>query len=218
VASTRFNHQKVAYLSFDDGPVKNTEVILNMLKRYHIRATFFVIGKPTRYGIRMYRRMVREGHAIGHHTYSHRYDLIYSSVHAFLKDFQRLESLLLRVTGQKVKIMRFPGGTDNYSSLIYGGKKVMPRLVTLFRKRGYRFFDWNVDSGDAEKPPKSRKEIIQNVLKGCANKRRVIILFHDYNSATPKALPVIIRELRRQGFRFNILSKTSFGFQLKVRG
>jgi peptidoglycan/xylan/chitin deacetylase (PgdA/CDA1 family) len=207
--------KKIAYLTFDDGPLRYTEAILNQLGRYGVKATFFVVGNSTPYGIQMYRRMVREGHAIGNHTYSHEFTSIYSSVPAFLKDFQQLESFLQRLTKKKPAIFRFPGGTNNKTSRKYGSKRLMSALTSVMTRKGYRYFDWNVDSGDAEKPKKTAKALIRNVLQGCKHKRKIIVLFHDFNKATPSALPAIIKDLKQQGFLFRTLSKKSFYCQFK---
>lgn len=151
---------KIAYLTFDDGPLSHTEAILNALKFHRVKATFFVIGNLSQYGTRMYRRMVQEGHKIGNHTFSHRYAVIYSSVAAFLKDFYRLDAHLKNVTGQKIKIMRFPGGTNNTSSRKYGERHLMSNLASIMKSKGYRYFHWNVDSGDAKNPLPNREAIV----------------------------------------------------------
>ncbi len=83
--------RRVAYLTFDDGPSKNTPKVLDILAEEKAVATFFVIGNDTEFGHRMYRRILAEGHALGNHTYSHDYSRIYTSQEDFLKDFYKLE-------------------------------------------------------------------------------------------------------------------------------
>lgn len=158
----------------------------------------------------MYKRMVQEGHAIGNHTFSHNYPVIYSSAPAFLKDFRKLESLLQRSVHVKPKIFRFPGGSQNVMSQKYGNKSLMQKVTQVLTGRGYRYFDWNVESGDSKIPRPSTEAMIRNVLTGSKNKRRIIVLFHDFNPNTPLCLPAVIKGLRRQGFIFRALSKNSF--------
>lgn len=158
----------------------------------------------------MYKRIVREGHAIGNHTFSHHYPLIYSSVPAFLKDLRKLESLLQRSVHVKPKIFRFPGGSRNAVSQKYGKKSLMRKLTQVIKGRGYGYFDWNVESGDSRIPRPSMEAMIRNVLNGSKNKRKIIVLFHDFNPNTPECLPAVIKGLRRQGFIFRALSINSF--------
>ncbi|WP_054972601.1 polysaccharide deacetylase family protein [Paenibacillus sp. A3] len=205
---------RVAFLTFDDGPLRNTGVILDLLRQHRVKATFFVVGNPARYAIRLYRRMVREGHAIGNHSFTHDYRLIYRSVDDYVRDFRRLESFLVRVTGKRpAPILRFPGGTSNRVSRKYGGRRLMPLLVKRMREAGYRHYDWNVDSDDAEKPPPTAGTIVRKVLEGSRFKRRAVILFHDFNQTSLEALPAVIQGLKRNGFTFCTLSKVSFRCQ-----
>ena len=63
-------------MTFDDGPSKNTMQILDILKKYNIKATFFVNGKEDEFSLKVYERIIKEGHNLGNHTYSHEYDYI----------------------------------------------------------------------------------------------------------------------------------------------
>ena len=70
---------KKVYLTFDDGPSSNTDQILDILKDYDVKATFFVVGKTDERSVKAYQRIVEEGHTLAMHSYSHRYDEIYES-------------------------------------------------------------------------------------------------------------------------------------------
>lgn len=205
---------KTAFLTFDDGPLRYTEDILNVLQRHHVKATFFVTGSKTKYGLQMYKRIVRNRHAIGNHTYSHDYRYIYSSVHHFKKDFYRLENLLRRSVKIKSRIFRFPGGSNNKVSHRYGGKQIMPKIIAEMNRLGYKYIDWNVDSNDCKMPRRTPDAITRRVLRECRRKREAIIIFHDFSKSTVTALPAIIRGLKEQGFTFGKLSRTSGSFQL----
>ena len=76
--------KKRVYLTFDDGPSNNTEEILDILNKYDVKATFFVVGNTSEHGQELLKRIVSEGHSVGLHSYSHKYASIYDSEDAFL--------------------------------------------------------------------------------------------------------------------------------------
>ena len=100
---------KVAYLTFDDGPSINTIKILNILDQYQVKATFFVIGNEEGYADKSYQEIIKRGHTLALHSYSHDYNLIYRSKNDFFKDLKRLELLLGDKYGAKTNIVRIPG-------------------------------------------------------------------------------------------------------------
>ncbi|WP_181153250.1 polysaccharide deacetylase family protein [Paenibacillus sp. AR247] len=205
---------KVAYLTFDDGPSKNTKQILDILRRYGIKGTFFVLGKETPYGLNMYRKIISQGHVLGNHTYSHDYAKIYASKKGFFQDFDRLERLLIKSVGFKPRLFRFPGGSNN--RLI--PKKRSPSLIRSIKaelkSRKYRYCDWTIDSLDSYPIRLSPRQISDHVLNESRISSSCIILFHDFADNSTAALPVIIEGLRRQGFRFGVLSLKSYNFQI----
>lgn len=97
------------YLTFDDGPSKYTEEILDILDDYDVKATFFVLGKETEYSVKMLQEIARRGHTIGMHSYSHKYADVYRSVEDFSADFYRIYSYILENTGIQSTCYRFPG-------------------------------------------------------------------------------------------------------------
>lgn len=205
---------KVVYLTFDDGPSENTLKILEILDLYGIKATFFVVGRDSKFHENIYQQIAAGGHAIGNHTYSHDYSRIYSSIDAFKQDFYALENLLVRIIGYKPDIFRFPGGSNNQINLRTGSRSLMPRLAEEMLTAGYQFFDWNVDSRDAAEYLQASDIIINSVIKGATTKDQAIILMHDapVKTTTVKALPEIIVGLSHRGFRFKYLTKESFPY------
>lgn len=203
---------KRAYLTFDDGPSANTAKILDILKEYDIKATFFVIGSETEANKKLYKRIVEEGHAIGNHTYTHNYSKIYKSVEAFMEDLKKLEDLLDEVAGVRPNIIRFPGGSKNGVSTRAGGSNLMNNLIAHLKEEGYQYFDWNVSSKDASAVTQDKKIIINSVLEGVQGKKDAIILFHDNapKTTTVQALPEIIESLQSKGYSFEVLSKDSY--------
>ena len=102
------SNDNVIYLTFDDGPSRNTIDILNILDKYNIKATFFVTGNESEQGIAVLKEIVKRGHTIGVHSYSHDYKKIYSNVDAFLDDFYKAFDYVYKNTGVKPTIFRFP--------------------------------------------------------------------------------------------------------------
>lgn len=90
---------KKVYLTFDDGPSKETEKILDILKKRQVKATFFSIGRDDAFSKKMYQRIVKEGHTLGMHSYSHQYKEIYQSMDAFQADYERISNCLTAATG-----------------------------------------------------------------------------------------------------------------------
>lgn len=203
---------KVVYLTFDDGPSKNTLNILNILDRYNIKATFFVNGSTSQLGINAYKAITDRGHAIGNHTYSHNYSKIYKSVEDFAEDFNKLQTLLHSSVGVKPKIVRLPGGSNNSISCKYGGATLMMEISKYLLNNGYTYFDWNIDSTDASVKLQSKAKIINSVLNKSKNKSSLIILLHDNSvkTTTVEALPEIIEGLINQGFEFRSLSPNEY--------
>jgi len=197
---------KVCYLTFDDGPnVQNTTKILDTLKKNNAKATFFVIYREGADAEALYKRIVNEGHTIAVHTASHNYNQIYSSVAAYLADFEKISSHIEKITGVKPEIFRFPGGSINtYNVAVYH------EIIAEMLRRGYTYYDWNVSSGDASASWVSVKSITNNVVSGCSRQNQPIVLMHDGtgHGNTADAVPEIIKQLKTQGFSFEGLDKT----------
>lgn len=204
---------KTCYLTFDDGPSDNTLKILKILKKYDAKATFFVIGRAK---LNYLPKIAKEGHAIGLHSNTHDYSYIYKSTANYFKDLEAISKKVEKQTGVRSMVMRFPGGSDNTVSKNYC-KGVMTKLTNQVKIKGYAYFDWNVDSGDAS-GSLSASKIAQNVIQGAKNKTSICVLMHDTASKTTTvdALPAIIEGLAAQGYTFQPLTKDSYGYHHKV--
>ena len=181
------------YLTFDDGPSIYTDQILDVLKEYHVKATFFVVGKTEARYEAVYRRIVDEGHTLGMHSFSHKYNEIYASEEAFAADLEALRSFLKEKTGVECRFSRFPGGSSNTVSNVD-----MNRLITYLNEQGITYFDWNISSGDATSGYISKNRIIQNCTESLANYETAVILLHDSGEReeTVKALPELIEKIQ----------------------
>ncbi len=206
---------KVCYLTFDDGPSDNTLKILKILKKYDAKATFFVIGSNSKF--EYLPKIDKAGHAIGLHSNSHEYGKIYKSRKAFFDDINTLAKKIEKKVGLKPMIMRFPGGSNNTISKQYR-KGIMSDLTTQVKIKGYAYFDWNVDSGDASGHNVSPSRIKNNVLTQAKNKNSICVLMHDTaaKSTTVKALPSILDGLKKQGYKFEVLTEETYGYHYKV--
>lgn len=189
---------KKAYLTFDDGPSANTKKILNILDQHNVKATFFVIYRSGYESV--YKDIVKRGHTLALHSYSHDYSSIYRSTSAYFKDLNRLSDYVYKTTGVRSKILRFPGGGSNTVSRSYC-RGIMTTLTKEVQNRGYRYYDWNVDSGDAG-GNLSASAILSNVKRSCGSQKNAIVLMHDApgKKTTVTALPDIIRYLKGKGY------------------
>lgn len=188
-----------AYLTFDDGPSGNTDIILQTLQEENVKATFFVVGTDNADNLARMRRIVQEGHTIGMHSYSHSYKKIYASVEAFLKDMYQVFNLIKDTTGVTPTCFRFPGGSINsYNKAVY--KDIKAEMI----RRGFVPYDWNVSSGDASTTKYTPEQLTGYVLNGIGSKSRIIVLMHDSSSKENSAQAVrqIIIGIREKGFIF----------------
>lgn len=186
---------KRVYLTFDDGPSSNTLEILDILAAYQVKATFFVVGSNDEADKAIYRRIVEEGHSIGVHSYSHRYQDIYQSKEAFYEDFYLMSDYIYDVTGVRPMICRLPGGSSNTVSAI-----PMADVVNELEEQGICCYDWNVSGSDAEGHNLTEEQIAANVLTGVDRFQTSMVLLHDGKgkSITPEALRLILEDLTKR--------------------
>lgn len=205
---------KVCYLTFDDGPSKNTLKILEILKKYGAKATFFVVDTKD---IGYVRNIYEAGHTVGLHSATHNYSKIYSSTDAFFSDLKKISDRVEGIIGIKPKVIRFPGGSSNLVSKSYCNG-IMSRLSSLVGEKGYSYFDWNVESGDADKTTASYTYIRNNVLSGAKNKNSACVLMHDSaaKTTTVQALPEILEGLAKMGYRFEAITPETNGYHHKI--
>lgn len=180
-------------LTFDDGPSANTDAILDILAQYGVKATFFVNGKPGYEA--QYQRIVDEGHTLAMHSYSHKYQELYSDIDAFEEDFFEIQSFLMDVTGIQCKYYRFPGGSSNTVCNVN-----MKDCIDFLGEQDIVYFDWNVSSGDATRNYISTSQIVNNVMMPVENNswNTYVVLMHDAvgKETTVEALPIIIERLQ----------------------
>ena len=125
-----------------------------------------------------------------------------------MENITKLQSKIKASTGYNATITRFPGGSSNKVSRFNPG--IMTRLSKLVVERGYKYFDWNVSSGDAG-GAKSADDVYNNVIKGISKSKQNVVLMHDTNakSMTLQALPRIIDYGLANGYRFERITEST---------
>ncbi|ODA40734.1 Peptidoglycan N-acetylglucosamine deacetylase [Desulfosporosinus sp. BG] len=191
--------EKVAYLTFDDGPYPSTTPkILAILAKENVKATFFDVGQQVELNPDLLKAEYLQGNAIGNHTYSHIMAEVYKGSEPFLSDVKKAEDIIYNTIGIRPQIIRAPGGTVGHFNINY---------FNAVDEAGYLMEDWNIDSGDTDASLVPENLLIHNIEQQTQGKTRVIILMHDLagKNTTIQALPTIIGLLKKQGFTFGVL-------------
>ena len=195
VYSSHMNDGNKIALTFDDGPHPvYTPQILDTLKEYGVHATFFLIGENAERNPELVRRILREGHEIGNHTYLHK-NLKEHTSGGIYEEIALAEEVILRIADQRTKLLRPPGGL--YDKLV----------CETAHRLDYDIILWTVDTLDWKHP--TPEEIIAKVESSvqCGD----IILCHDFiggaPSPTPEAIKKIIPDLLGQGYEFVSVSE-----------
>lgn len=208
--------KKMAFLTFDDGPSTTvTPKILDILKQYNVKATFFLLGENVEKNEKskeLVKREYNEGHAIGNHTYSHnRGNLLFPNhkvnVPVFMNDVNKNEKALKNVLGDdfNTRLLRLPGG---YMTRTYYKDPNLPELNAMLSKKNIFSVDWNVEIKDsAGKSNKSSTELFHILKEQVGTKSKIVILMHDTygKMQTADALPLIIEYLKDQGYEFGTI-------------
>lgn len=188
--------EKIMALTFDDGPNEPyTSEILDTLDRYGIKATFFVIGKNVELYPETAKRIMAEGHVLGNHSYSHNANHALTSKGS--KDLQVAENTIFETVGVKTNLYRPPHG------------KKSPWELRSIKRENLVEVTWSLSTNELH--AKSPESVAQKIISKAGPGK--IVLFHDgygtsHNSArsdkslTVKALPLVIENLQRQGYKF----------------
>jgi peptidoglycan-N-acetylglucosamine deacetylase len=213
LATTLPANQKVAYLTFDDGPSEITPRLLDILAKEHVKATFFVVANSENTERRrtLIGMEAAAGHTVGVHSFTHIYSYIYASESNFLTDFDEMKAMIVQATGVEPTFCRFPGGTNNTVSITaHHGVEIMPKLLEDVKAQGFTPVDWNAGALDATYPVPDSKTIVNGVASQCRYLTKAIILLHDSapHLSSVEAVPGIIKRLRAMGFVFEPLTSS----------
>lgn len=209
----RTDGKKVVYLTLDDGPSsETTQQNLDTLDKFNVKATFFVTGvgiNKEKGNADLLKEIVQKGNAIGNHTYSHNYKILYPNrtidANAFMADVDKCNDTLKSVLGSNfsTRVLRFPGG--------YWSWKGREAIKPILDKKGYAIINWNSLSEDAQGKPKNAQELLErakfNTENLGPNADSVVILMHDTygKQESVKALPLIIEYFKSKGFEFKTI-------------
>ena len=188
---------KKVYLTFDDGPGSQTGKILDILKKNHVKATFFVTGKEDPSSKKIYQRIVKEGHTLAMHSYSYIQDVIYDSKEAFEKDLKQINRCLYEATGVHTKFYRFPGGSSTQNTSL-----PIQNFIDVLKKNHYLYLDWNVISPDINNANATKEQVVTGVMQGVDAYDTAVVLMYDVadKPMTVKALPSIIKQIKANNY------------------
>ena len=195
--------EKVAYLTFDDGPSPNvTPKILDILKEENVKASFFVIGKYVDSYPEITKRAYEEGHFIANHGYDHDNKVLYRSDSSFMDEVRKTDlaiSNAIGVENYSSHIFRFPTG---YMSSHHKVQK--KNCLKLLGQMDYTYIDWNCLNHDSVKKY-SKEQLLSNLKKTMKGKDTLVILMHDtkFVSDSSIALKESIEYIRSQGYTFD---------------
>lgn len=188
------------YFTFDDGPSQYTYSFLEYLKKYKVKATWFVVPSREQWNMDALKAIADGGHTIGVHSLTHDYKKIYASVEAYLEDFHEAWSIIREATGQTPQLFRFAGGSNNDFNV-----DTRDAIINEMTRRGFRFYDWNVESGDVDGA--TWQDMYNSIPRDCRALKRPIILMHD-SAGTKNALYVfedVLKVLIGEGYKFDAL-------------
>ena len=202
---------KTVYLTFDDGPSRNTEAILKVLEEEGVQATFFVTLRDREEFPEAYREITDRGHTLALHCSDHDYERLYRSSGAYLADLSHLTEELDKMGVPYEKLVRLPGGSLNGLA----SPRTLESIVHRLLADGYSCFDWNVTSGDDGEDgsplPVPAEEIAEQVARRSEGMLTPVVLLHDSYpfSTTPEATRQIIHAFREKGYSFEVLTAES---------
>lgn len=178
--------RKQVMLTFDDGVDEvQTPLVLDVLQRHHVKATFFLVGERAQAHPDIVRRLVAEGHTIGIHTWQHRNTFPFGATATITADLQRTRNLLEQLAGQPVTRFRPPFGVTN------------PHIGRAVRRLGLTTVGWSIRSHDTN-PKRTRADIVQRI------ERRLhpgaIILLHDNRAESDVLLEKILLMLQKHNY------------------
>lgn len=186
--------EKLVALTFDDGPYPDTTPqVLDILKHYQVKATFFWVGAVLVNFPDVAKRVVAEGHAVGNHTWNHKYGGLDDD--AISREIDRTTQLIFETTGAQTTLFRPPGGYLNNG------------LVDYAAAHKYSTIMWSTSSADTD-PNATAPMLVNNVVNSIHSGS--IVLLHDGGgdrATTVQALPAIIEGLQQQGYQFVTVSE-----------
>lgn len=194
----RISNNKVAYLTFDDGPNINTREVLKILERNNIKATFFLVGDMIINNPAIVEEIYNAGHTIGNHSMTHSYS--YKNEDAFLSELNETDKLISDAIGDEYKslFIRVPGGSM--------GKSMEQNML---EENELRSINWTASIGDSDKSNVNADYLLNTLSDTFGNDKYEVVLAHDIKSETAKSLQMIIDYIKEEGYIFEPLVEDS---------
>lgn len=198
---------KMVYLTFDDGPSVYTLELLNVLKKYNVKATFFVTNNGDE---KIIKRAYDEGHKIGIHSYTHNFAYIYSSIDNYFEDLYKMQEKLKSLTGETITLVRFPSGSSNLISKNYdNGTKIMSTLTKMVEQRGFTYCDWDISCMDYLNEGMDSVKVYNKVISQL-KEDRTIVLQHDIRKYSTDSVEMIIKYCIENGYTFDVIREENY--------
>jgi peptidoglycan/xylan/chitin deacetylase (PgdA/CDA1 family) len=206
------NEQRIKrpiHFTFDDGPTTDTPYILDILKQFNVKATFFMLDGQMKRFPDITRRVAAEGHAVGCHGVTHDLHKIYAHDGSALQEMQQCKDTLKKITNIDSMLIRVPFGSAPYLKEPHRSQLKQARL---------QLWDWNVDSEDWR--VKTPVQVVKNVLPQISrledSKTTPIVLFHD-KPVTVQALSEIMAFTQKAGYQSIVISEAMRPMEFSVR-
>ena len=180
------NSKKEVALTFDDGPdPTQTPKVLEVLRRYNVKAAFFCVGDKAKEYPDLVRRIVDEGHIVGNHTYEHNPIFPLFCKVEMEHDLRKTDDILNQITGKKISFFRPPFGVTN------------PTVAAVVRKLGYKTIGWSIRSLDTVRKF-SREQVVKRIESKLHNGG--IILLHDNRKNSESLAEAVIEKIISNGY------------------
>lgn len=183
--------EKVVYLTFDDGPVRGTAAILDVLRERGALATFFIIGKNVSGNEDIVRQALADGHKIGIHSWGHENLFPLYSASRMNEDIRRCKTALETLSGTEVRLFRPPFGVVN------------PTIARSVKLLGLQTVGWSIRSFDTMhcNRPDWESRVADRIMRRLHP--GAVILLHDRLLAAPSLLSTLLDRLTAAGYRFD---------------
>ncbi|RXZ02294.1 polysaccharide deacetylase family protein [Fictibacillus sp. S7] len=193
------NQAKTVYLTFDDGPSRVSDGIMDVLKKYQVKATFFMLEPNMLKFQDQVKRMDREGHSQGLHGVSHDAKKIYRSKETVVQEMDQANRALQKITGKRTVLIRTPYGSAPY---------MKPDYQKAVKDKGYELWDWTIDSMDwSYRSPQYVTNSIRQIKKMEHQTEPIVILMHE-RKETLESLPQLLDYLKKNGYTMKRIERT----------
>lgn len=200
--------QKIVYLTFDDGPSKTTDKLLNLLNHYHAKATFFMLKPNILLYPKSVKRMAREGFTPGLHGVSHDAKEIYRSKRTVIQEMKEDQQTLEQISGIKTPLVRTPYGSFPY---------MQPEYREALKNKGFIMWDWNVDSHDWKiRSWRFNQVTIEGIKKIEKGGKYSVVLLHDRPS-TCRYIEPLLKYLSNNHYQMEAITFSMSPLQFRTK-